>query len=687
MASAKINSFHNAFKKADARAARNAKATEYFEDRGIDLEYLEKDVGLYIDRKEHRPIIPFTLPSGKLLTVNGSDVPFAIKREWNVPKTGPNKGRKFSQPKGVHSPLYFAPIPKRFRRPPDKLVNDTEAPLVVTEGAVKAMAIAQNGGFAVAVLGCQNWQSDGVPVPEWDLIALKGRDVTIVYDADTETNTNVQDGLLGVRDMLTERGAEVYICLLEPVEGDTKTGADDWIKAHGYKAFQKFVKENRRARDDPAFAEWGSVAQLDFMNAKHAVVMSGSQARILHEDTSPLILSKRKDLADLYANRFAGDAPLVDWWMQHAKRRTYERIVFDPTGSAPHTDYNLWNGFAVEPKKGKCDLFLKHIRENIAQGDKKTYDYLLAWMADAVQNPAKRPGVAIALRGAQGTGKGVFATQFGSLFSRPHFVHLQSMRQLTGRFNSHMEGALVVFADEALWAGNHSAIGPLRALITEDQIQVERKGVDLQPIRNFVRLIVASNEDWVVPAGEMERRFCVLDVGTKRMQDHAYFKAVIEQMNNGGREALLHFLQNYDLSEANVRAFPKSAALWDQKVSSMPRTHQFWYEVLQRGAIKSKHEKIGNEYVASLEWEREVSKETIHTIYREWLGNGDRSHASATAFGKAIRKMCPGVSSAKVYAGKKKKRVVRDRVYRFPPLEECRRQFAAAWGQDVEWEE
>ena len=84
-------------------------------------------------------------------------------------------------------------------------------------------------------------------------------------------------------------------------------------------------------------------------------------------------------------------------------------------------------------------------------------------------------------------------------------------------------------------------------MITEDTIQIEMKGKDVITFRNHIRLLISSNHEWVVPAGNEERRFCVIDVGEARMQDRAYFGGVIDQMNNGGREALLHYLLEYDL--------------------------------------------------------------------------------------------------------------------------------------------
>ena len=53
-------------------------------------------------------------------------------------------------------------------------------------------------------------------------------------------------------------------------------------------------------------------------------------------------------------------------------------------------------------------------------------------------------------------------------------------------------------------------------------------------MKNHIRLMVASNNDWVIPAGPEERRFCVLDVSDRHTQDHEYFKPLFDQMDNGG---------------------------------------------------------------------------------------------------------------------------------------------------------
>src|SRR5215208_2152344 len=98
-----------------------------------------------------------------------------------------------------------------------------------------------------------------------------------------------------------------------------------------------------------------------------------------------------------------------------------------------------------------------------------------------------------------------------------------------------------------------------------------------------MHLIMASDSDWVVPAGHEDRRFFVLDVGEGKMQDFEFFQALDRQMDDGGCEALLHLLRTRDLTGFNVRRYPQTQALREQKLLSLDTYEEEWIEVLREG--------------------------------------------------------------------------------------------------------
>jgi hypothetical protein len=319
------------------------------------------------------------------------------------------------------------------------------------------------------------------------------------------------------------------------------------------------------------------------MNARYAVVRIGGKTRVVFMEESPghpgskvPIYCSLPDFRAFHENpkkwiEINGKSKLVGlgtWWIRNEHRRQYERVVFDP-GAAPNPDaLNLWAGFPVEPDdSGDCSLYLAHATNVICSGNDEHATYLLDYLAWGVQNPGTRPEVAVVLRGDEGTGKGVLVHAYGSLFGA-HYVHVSQPGHLVGNFNSHLQQARVLFADEAFFAGDPRHNGVLKALITEPQIKIEPKGIDVISVPNMLMVFMASNNDWVVPAGASARRYFVVDVSDARKQHLAYFEAINKQLDNGGRAALLDFLLNRDLTNFNIRAVPQTQALADQKARS-----------------------------------------------------------------------------------------------------------------------
>src|SRR5262249_7508723 len=158
-------------------------------------------------------------------------------------------------------------------------------------------------------------------------------------------------------------------------------------------------------------------------------------------------------------------------------------------------------------------------------------------------------------------------------------------RYIVGQFNAHMASLLLLQADEAFWAGDKQAEGVLKDKVTGDHHRIEFKGIEPFRVRNFMRLLITSNADWVVPAAFGEKRFAIFDVGIEHKEDHPYFKAILHQMDNGGREALMHHLLNFDLSSVNLRSVPTTKALLDQQIASMRPEQSWWLDVLKGGQL------------------------------------------------------------------------------------------------------
>jgi len=463
------------------------------------------------------------------------------------------------------------------------------------------------------------------------------------------------------------------------------------LAAHVKTSIEAIKDEIRAARknftSNPKYQD--PLDQVTQLNKNYAVSFWGSKAVIIHEHEvngeRRVDFLNEADFKLILKNRLVTDengetVPLSQYWLRHEKRRQYEYTIFDPQSNSSNY-FNLWTGFAVEPIEGDCSLYLDHMLVNICQGNKTLFDYLLAWMADSVQNPDRRPGVAVVLRGDRGTGKNIFVENFGKLFG-PHFKQVTQTKHLTGNFNSHQRDCLILFANEAFWAGDKQSENVLKSLITEDTLMIELKGKDTVSMPNRMRIIMASNNDWIVPAGSDERRYFVLEVGNRNKQDTEYFNRLVDQMENGGREALLYYLLHYDLSGINLRQVPQTIALLEQKLKSLNSLAIYWYNCLNDGLLSPEHER----------WEGKIPTTSFFDWYIEMSKKSGKSHLEdAATFGKALAKLIPGLHrKRRIHSvGMKDGTAVRKKIwiYQFPSLDECRNQFEEYLSMKIEWSE
>jgi hypothetical protein len=248
-----------------------------------------------------------------------------------------------------------------------------------------------------------------------------------------------------------------------------------------------------------------------------------------------------------------------------------------------------------------------------------------------------------------------------------------------------MASLLLLQADEAFWAGDKQAEGILKDKVTGDHHRIEFKGIEPISVRNFMRLLITSNADWVVPAAFGERRFAIFDVGSAHKEDHPYFKAILHQMDDGGREALIHYLLNFDLSTVNLRSVPATSALLEQQIASMTPEQSWWHDVLQGGQLPPAIS-LGDPAVQVAN--SCFTGELYDSYIRHGRKQGVSRKAAETRIGMFLTKMV-GSNLRKDRADNPS----RDYYYAFPSLKDCRNQFAErvrndklAWDDRADWD-
>jgi len=244
---------------------------------------------------------------------------------------------------------------------------------------------------------------------------------------------------------------------------------------------------------------------------------------------------------------------------------------------------------------------------------------------------------------------------------------------------SHLVSCLVLHADEAFWAGDKAAEGKIKDLITGDNNLIEYKGKEPFLVKNYARLFVTGNPVWVVPAGLEDRRFAVFEMGERNIKDHNYFADIDEEMDNGGREALLYHLLNFDLSKVNLRKTPNTSELLNQKLNSLNSRESWALSFLDEGNLP------GHAY------DKKYNQRPTEIMFKDYINHsrniGINHRNIQTQIGMFLTKLFPNLKKPRGdYKDLETDSSIKINYYIFPPLKECREAFEKLIGSEMNWD-
>ncbi len=136
----------------------------------------------------------------------------------------------------------------------------------------------------------------------------------------------------------------------------------------------------------------------------------------------------------------------------------------------------------------------------------------LDWVAWNLQNESDKPAWAPFLYSrSKGTGKSTLCNLVATLFGLENTAVQNNVDQLTGRFNSTVLLSKLVICEETYLSPGSSQGNTLKMNITEEQMLVERKGLEAERVRQCCCFMFTSNHfpTWMEPG---ERRYQVFDV-------------------------------------------------------------------------------------------------------------------------------------------------------------------------------
>ena len=359
---------------------------------------------------------------------------------------------------------------------------------------------------------------------------------------------------------------------------------------------QREREEKQREREEQFESDYSKL--LEEFNSKFIRVKISGKAKILkiiQEDGSkfrlPEIFQNLMSYADFhnqYAEKritdpFGNSNGFTYEWIKDSRSNKYnDGIDFNPRCVGPGKmggKYNTYSGMSVEPDSTKsCEKIKQMVKDMCINHPIKDYYFLEKYLAHMMKKPWELPLVAIVIRGNKGTGKGTLIEKIIKKIWSQHQLVTGHIEQVTGKFNSATMNTILVYLAECSWGGYKDQDSVLKNMITNLDISIEKKGQDPFEVKNYSRVFISSNEEWVVPATSDDRRYFFLNVSDKWSKNFEYWSEIYNEIDNGGVEAYLHYLMN----EVDIEDFKPFSDLPKENISMANDMIQRSYSSIER---------------------------------------------------------------------------------------------------------
>lgn len=347
-------------------------------------------------------------------------------------------------------------------------------------------------------------------------------------------------------------------------------------------------------------------AEVIKMNGRFMATNQGGNT-IIHITKHELVRTSTNDFKNLVAANLppilVGDkyVPAAEYWLK-SKYRREGRIVMEYPGQEEEGDINQYTGLAIKPipcRPSEIQFFLDHTLNVICRGNEKHYEFLLDMLAQKLQNPLDILGIALVLKGREGTGKSQFCNIFRLIVGTRHATKVSSRDSLLGAYSGRMASQILVIGEEAVFSAHKGEAERLKALITESPLDWNDKFTKHWSQKNCLALMFTTNEDWAIPAGFDSRRFFALKISDIHMRDKPYWDQYLALMGCDNNSVpnnpeylgkILHFFLTRKITHDLSNAMETEELLEQRKLTGAESMEAAFVEWTRQTFINSKED-------------------------------------------------------------------------------------------------
>ena len=221
----------------------------------------------------------------------------------------------------------------------------------------------------------------------------------------------------------------------------------------------------------------------------------------------------------------------INTWLEDPDKRRYDDFGNYPKESmCPTNCYNMWKPFPVkviteykneEMCKKALNYYLEHIKV-LCNHDEKVYNFVCMWIAQMFQYPEHK-SIEIIFISEEGVGKGLLLEFFKTIMggSKRCWETTSPEKEVFGHFNGAMKDAFLVCFNEVNKSNFYNLNDKKKAIITDNNININIKGVPEFNIASYHRFIAFTNNP--EPATKKARRDIFIRCSNEKVGDTEYF--------------------------------------------------------------------------------------------------------------------------------------------------------------------
>lgn len=314
------------------------------------------------------------------------------------------------------------------------------------------------------------------------------------------------------------------------------------------------------------YTEWKHTFELEWCKIKNVstfvqkTTINGRTSLVLQNESNLIVSYKHECYFKTDEKGKQKRVSFINEWILDSTMRCYDAMEsIPPPLKCPDNIFNTWIDSLYESQEIQDDdpefdldavtLFTHHL-ELLSGNNREAFEYVINWVAQSIQRPAEKMGVALNFISDQGVGKNIFTDILAKLYGGKKLETAQPERDVWGPFNELLLDSYLIVLSETDKRNSIGHDGKIKAIITDDIVTVNPKGKKGFALNSYHRIIQNTNNEDPTTTSKSDRRNVIIRCSDEMKGNTEYFTTLLNAMQRPmALRSIYWTLKRLDISE------------------------------------------------------------------------------------------------------------------------------------------